>query len=1216
MTNNPVPPRGAVGGAANEAGTEYRRGVAAYFVAHGLNGVSVHGLPVEGEGAKVDAVRLEADSAVDDVVVSLRQGTLFIQAKRKVDWGLIPEIVSQWITAVRQAAFDSNRDFLVAVAGSISGPVRSAAQALRRARMGATSYSTGETQAIKRLRVELTNGGASPPEIDVILARAVILLLAVEESSEIEATQGRLLLDGHVVAKDEGARAWRELLSIAGDAARLRVGHSVETWLAHLRERGLPLTADATASRAGYLTAKQNAVTKYREILIRRGAEVDVNGLGIAVPAIAFEEMDADIQFHLPGNDENRVDPFWAFRRYGRLVAAGLPGSGKSTIVANIAGAWAAHANWSIPILVPLRRLAEKGRFRERPLRDQIVEMAVALVDPMSRALLTEALHEALQSGQAVLFFDGLDEAADRSLLLVSDISKLLDDVHPDTDVLVATRDINYADTRQLGFVDLRVGPPQDISRLLRAVFGAIATVQKVEDRAEWIVTREEWVTNALDADTALRETPLFPVLLAALAANLTADTLPQSRTAILEQVVQDIVRRNETTRNFSVPYIDQSHHGSLLVGAFQVIASSLMHEGGSAARSLLADRVASYLKHDWGLPAGVAVGCADKVLLFWDEAGVFVASGATKTVTPRVQLMMEVGTALHAAKFAEVDAVEWIRQHVHRPVARETLVLAAGKSRIIADALIAFACDLDDDALVIAAARAIGHGGTHKRLLAQLRAHVARGGDEGWRAFRQISALSVPVEHQEPILQTVDAHFPQPYPSIARAFGCLRWNWQPERLNQYLETVLLQERPELSSVTGGRVIDSFVTDNIEMLVLETAATTLIPTRPDLAPAAAMTSLVRLRARPIAFAAALLEGGHQDLVARTKAQWMSPHRQPFSGVQETRKQIDRLLALLRSFAQPATLELAQQRRLAEVASFVETLNINSFDGWPCTPTSNDRWPQFVKAVLTLGGFDAEVLAAQAAIVEQERDFDPYGSYAAFWSLIDLQPAAPLVRWDRLVDVSATTDLLTEVLHSGGDAARRVAANALSNHPDKVRTAAKVRAIIDSGPAAAALPAVLAYLHLVGDFGAAVRELERSQRASVREAVAWLVTPVQDGRVTTLTHRFMGDPVRQVRLAVLHHFQRSDDYLRVARNLLNEVAASPDPGFTCSSCGRSNEFSADSCASCHVVTERPSRVAERLIKKLETIDGVADGGGPAASAGVNAFPHTGSDSPNN
>jgi hypothetical protein len=973
----------------------------------------------------------------------------------------------------------------------------------------------------------------------------------------------------------------------------------MEVWLQHLRDRGVPLVADVNASYAGYLVARQDAVARYRESLMRRGAVVDLNPLGIAVPPIALREMDAGVEFQRPGSDRDPLDPLWTFRRHGRIVVTGLPGGGKSTTIASIAGEWASHADWSLPILVSLRRIAEKERFREQPLRDQIVHMAAESVEPLDRPLVTDALQEALRAGHSVLFFDGLDEAADRSLLLVADIAELLDSVHPDTDVLVATRDVAYAATQQLGFVDFRVGPPKNVARVVAAVLKAIATVRRVHDADAWIAMREEWVEHALGADPALRETPLFPVLLASLAAESTADTLPRTRTLILEQVVQDVVKRRETTRELVIPGIHESQHAAVLLGSYPLIAVDLLNEGGSSPRARLAERVAPYLQRHWGLPAGVAAATAEQVLLFWDEAGVFVASGGEKIVAPRLQLLLEIGVALHAADRPEVEAVAWVQEVVTRPEAREALVLAAGKSRSIADALIDSACELDDDVLVTTAARAISHGGVatdaaHRRLLEKLNHYIAVGDDEGWRAFRLVLELTIPVDLQELFLHTIDDHYPAPYPAIARAHACLKWAWQPGRLEDYLETVLLQELPTLPKRRENQGFDirtAGMTDNLTMRILETAATTLVPKRPDLASVAAK-AMPRASIRTAEVIAAVLRrNGHAELVDRERVDWTSLNRRFMDGTRDTKEQIDALLAMLRSFAPAAQLSLSQQRRLTEFGSLMRTLDLNTLDSWPRREVAA-IWPQFVEAVIILGGFDGRVLAAQAATLEKERDSDPSGTSRAFWSLIDLHPAAPLVNWDRLAAPAATSNLMLKVLRIGGNGARRVAAKALIHNPEKVQVATAIRMLIDDGPPSSALPAVWAYLHLSDDVDAAVAELAGSPRLSVRESVARLVSPVENGKVAQWANILARDPIRQVRLAVLENIQRLPDALRTARPLLDELAETADPEFTCQGCGTLNPASTDSCTRCRIVVERPSQLAKRLLEKLDSADGAA------------------------
>ena len=268
------------------------------------------------------------------------------------------------------------------------------------------------------------------------------------------------------------------------------------------------------------------------------------------------------------------------------MVLTGLPGGGKSIAVARVASEWARREGWSLPILVSLRQVAEKERLRGKPLRDEILNMAAQLVDPTDRALVREALEDAVNTGQAALFLDGLDEAADRSLNLISDIVNLLEEIHADTDVLLTTRDVAYSDARILGFRDLRLCRPRDADRTVKVVLQVIASHNRVADADQWVEERVEWVRQLMREDSQLGETPLVPVLLASLAANHQAEELPRTRSRILERVVRDVAGQREVKRKIRIPSDLQGHEEEVVLGAFRKIATALEGAGGTAPRS------------------------------------------------------------------------------------------------------------------------------------------------------------------------------------------------------------------------------------------------------------------------------------------------------------------------------------------------------------------------------------------------------------------------------------------------------------------------------------------------------------------------------------------------------------------------------------------------------------------------------------------------------
>src|SRR4051812_21670277 len=109
------------GGSHDEQGGEYRRALAALFVAHALNGAEFLGLPIGGHDAVIEYVALETDNPVDDIAIGFRRGAIYVQAKRTPRAGRpLREVVSQWLEAIRDDDFDRDHDYIAVGSGHIS----------------------------------------------------------------------------------------------------------------------------------------------------------------------------------------------------------------------------------------------------------------------------------------------------------------------------------------------------------------------------------------------------------------------------------------------------------------------------------------------------------------------------------------------------------------------------------------------------------------------------------------------------------------------------------------------------------------------------------------------------------------------------------------------------------------------------------------------------------------------------------------------------------------------------------------------------------------------------------------------------------------------------------------------------------------------------------------------------------------------------------------
>jgi hypothetical protein len=792
-------------------------------------------------------VSLESDTPVDDIIVGLTSGRLSLQAKRTLRFGRpFNETAKQWIRAVRQPDFDPDRDLLGVGSGSISRPLKVAADAIRRRHLDPdAAWTEKENSSVEKVQSVFDKLGATTTEIDLIFRSALFIERRVEEQDDDGAEIGRLLLDGHVVESGYGARAWRELIGAVGRAARNRVGNSVEGWAEELRRRGIPLVSDAAGSRAARVEHRRQAVARYRERLYQSGNQIDLTGLGAKLPPLPIEEMDANLTVRDPDSDDRFGHTLlWAMRRRGRVILTGLPGGGKSTSLRAAAGQWAQREHWSTPIVASLRRLADDDHFRRRSLRDNILDLAVEKEPLEDRDTVREALDQALDAGEAVLFLDGLDEAADRKLLLAADLNEMLTTAHPDTDVLLATRDAAYSDAAILAFRDLVLSEPQDVKPTIRAVLEAIANQRGTTSGKQWVEERLEWVEGVLRVDTQLRETPLIPVLLSLLAGERDFQELPNTRAAVLREAIEYVVERHESHRLIGLQALPQGHEPGLLIDSFPRIASLISSSSGTAPRDRIVQALVPYLSDDWGIAPGPARPTAEELVRFWDEAGIFVAEGARKLTSPRVRLFLEVGAALEAAAKPAGEARAVVDEWAGDPDRRESLVLAAGLSQDIAEALIDWADAREDEDLISAAADAIAQGGMAsedhlRRLSLALIRAMSPGDSEAWRRFQQLFRIPVPQDLQPAAIEKLNMFEPD-HAVTGRAFASLEWDVDDGNRATIFESVIrvkaLPQLPTREEVDRRTHILRYAgVDQVLMRSKVGAAAELLPQRPDLA---------------------------------------------------------------------------------------------------------------------------------------------------------------------------------------------------------------------------------------------------------------------------------------------------------------------------------------------------------------------------------------------
>lgn len=246
--------RGAAGGAADEAGSGFRAGVAAFIAAHILLGEPFVGLGLPPASAVPTTLQLETEAAVDDINVSLLDGMLFLQAKTRIEWSdtSMNAVVAQWVRLVRDRGLDPQRDRLIAVGASTSGPVDDLRKALRRRSEKISGPPTkAESDALRKLGRLLSE--LSDTERERVLDCAGVWILDLENVDGAAAQIGRALLEPAVVPRGSGLVAWSVLKQKAHDLARQRLGTTIDGLIGVLREANLEPISD----REGYAAARR-----------------------------------------------------------------------------------------------------------------------------------------------------------------------------------------------------------------------------------------------------------------------------------------------------------------------------------------------------------------------------------------------------------------------------------------------------------------------------------------------------------------------------------------------------------------------------------------------------------------------------------------------------------------------------------------------------------------------------------------------------------------------------------------------------------------------------------------------------------------------------------------------------------------------------------------------------------------------------------------------
>jgi len=682
---------GSSGGQANEGGSLYRSGVAAYLAAHGLKGRGVETAGYPEAGPAPVALSLETSEAVDDIRCELADGTaIVLQAKRICGADeQLRSAVSQWVGHLPDLKAG---DRMGLVTASPRGSVRVLGPALaRRQRLQPGPFSTSEQQALDAVRNRFPPGTTGPVG-EQVLDTALVMTVATETEKDGDFRYAASLLDGTVVRSGSGSAAIRALQRAFQEQAAVGTGSGLDEWLQILVAAGLDVFPDADGPAGTRRRAELDALTTHRRRLAERDGLLEYSLLADDLPPLRYEQLAESFRVSVMHEKEPRgeADFLAVARRWSRMLLTGLPGTGKSTALRQLAARWAADPRAPVPVLVPLLEVARR---RPETASDVtlgvLIEAGTTTAPEHERVPLRRALSELVALGDAVLLLDGLDECRDMRAVVADGLAAIAAEMPEGTGILLTTRDSGRAASAKLGFPEARMAEPSQMKRPLNLLLQHVARYRIPEaGRIGWIRDRQEWLDEARQDHRDLWQIPLLATLITLLAAERESAPLPVSRARVLTEVVRDSVERWERTRGDSAVGGSLSMRAEMLTDGFSEIAHGLAGSGSLPAAEV-GQLVTAMLSSRWGLSPGEAAATASDVLRFWDDhVGVFVSSQASGQIEARSRVFTEIGDAIWVVGQDSDTQRCWVMAALADEDRRDPLILAACLSQKVAGVL------------------------------------------------------------------------------------------------------------------------------------------------------------------------------------------------------------------------------------------------------------------------------------------------------------------------------------------------------------------------------------------------------------------------------------------------------------------------------------------------------------------------------------------------
>lgn len=1222
MTPNRRVSRGSVGGASDDAGVEYRRAVAAYAAACGLAGIHVAGLGIPEPDAFVEVIALETEGAIDDIEISFTTGwKASIQAKRSLRRGTsLTKAIGQWVEAGK-AGVDPSRQRLVIASGSLTGPMRRLQTALNRRRLDPAGPPTAQEQDIvdhvEGLLSELTSVQRSE-----VLDAAVIWEIAVEEPDQPGAREAiaHLLASGFSITPIRVTAIWAELRAAAGRLARNRAGASLPGWLLELRRGGVVLEHPGE-NPAGRIERQRVALGRYCDRLVRESREIDLRALGARLPPLSIDGADSGVKVRTdPEDPRDRADLVWAFLRLGRVVVTALPGGGKSTALKRVAGDLATKVlstaceatdctHYPFPVRASLRDI--NAYSDTMSFRDRLISAATRDDSTTDRGHVRVEIEDRLDNDRPVaLLLDALDETYGDRARVVADLDSFLRSVPTGVCVLIATRDVAFGEAATLGWHDLRLLPPEEPTAPVGPLLAAAAEHLGVKslERDDWVAQRTTWVNSVLHREQSLRETPLTPLLLAVLAIEQNPELLPQTRAAVLRDVVTTVVSRRELRRQDgqALGPLSGSDLDSAATRAFGAEGSTILHHNGIAPVEAAMQAIAWTLAAHWGLSAGHSESAGRDAVRLFDETGLFVVDHAASTISSRLTLFSEIADAINAIRNLE-GVSGWVAERVGEDKV-EPVVLAATLDSVARQTFeAAFKAERDNDTLIRGALQILKDGiKLSEEVLHILREQaiekISSGTQEGWLSWTTLCDLELPVGLAPAAVTAASVHSVE-HALLVQASVDLESRTQeairvePGAVLEVLRFAHLPPSPRANDVSNrSETPDDWrhlLGANTPLADIQVrAAETLMNYHPEVTDLIAKIASDRSisRGHKERLVTLLADNGQGDLAKHLRSEESMDYTS-FDWIGELdHKRHGHFLDLLAE-RQNGELATEQAVRLDELGDFLETLGLNDAGSQHFYKETDAYIRDIAGLAAVLFGFDMSVIASQAKIARARMAAEGYDHgddwLDSYFSLFTFATERSRNDWASVSDLERSVDLALKLFWQGRGQARLAMKMLWGAQQTKEYAAPLLRSLIEdvrSSPAHQRMVAItLVTLRTAEEPSCWIA----SDNPVLRAVAARTIRAFEDGRPTSQFTQLLFDQDGHVRREALESIAAESD--PAVDDLLAEVADSR-PGWMCLSCRTVNSDGlATACTKekCLTSNPRPDEIAAKLLADRRT-----------------------------